>query len=475
VQENGPAPPLGRPGARLRFTWRRLGVVQGASLLGWAASALTRELAGRLGDLLAREEERDLRRERRRERTARALVAVLGALKGPFVKLGQFASLRVDLLPARIREQLGTLQDRVPPLPFSEIREVVESELGERLEARFQRFDPEPIGAASIAQAHRAWLHGGEAVVVKVQYPWLATSVRTDLAILRVMVTVWSWARPGARLDPQRLFAEFATSVSAELDFEREADVAAEVSANLQGDAAVVVPRVLRAHSTRRVLVMLHYAAVRITDEAGLRRLGVSPRDILEILARAYAKQIFVDGVFHADPHPGNLFVVDEPEARTRPRVLFVDFGLSRRLTLELRAELRRGVYALLAGDQQEFLAGMERMQMIAPDAHAGVDQAVASMFARIGAETSSPLALGGNTVLALKDDAKRLLEETPGLQLPTDLLLYAKTLSYLFGLGTLLAPEVDLMRLSVPYLLRFLAEKEVPATEPSGQKPIHA
>jgi predicted unusual protein kinase regulating ubiquinone biosynthesis (AarF/ABC1/UbiB family) len=132
-------------------------------------------------------------------------------------------------------------------------------------------------------------------------------------------------------------------------------------------------------------------------------------------------------------------------------------------------------VYALLAGDQQEFLAGMERMQMIAPGAHAGVEQAVASMFARIGAETSSPLALGGNTVLALKDDAKRLLEETPGLQLPTDLLLYAKTLSYLFGLGTLLAPEVDMMRLSVPYLLRFLAENEVPATEPSGQKPIHA
>ena len=206
---------------------------------------------------------------------------------------------------------------------------------------------------------------------------------------------------------------------------------------------------------------MLYHPAVRITDEEELRRLGVSPNDILEILARAYAKQIFVDGVFHADPHPGNLFVIDEPEARKRPRVLFVDFGLSRRLTPELRTELRRGVYALLAGDQQAFLAGMERMQMIAPGAHAGVERAVASMFARIAAKPANALAMGDNTVLALKDDAKKLLEETPGLQLPTDLLLYAKTLSYLFGLGRLLAPEVDLMRLSVPYLLRFLAEKQ--------------
>ncbi len=148
--EAAPATPLlGRSGAPRRFTWRRLGVTQSAWLLGWAATALGRELAGRLSGLLAPAEARDRRRERRHARTAAALVAVLGALKGPFAKLGQFASLRVDLLPAQIRERLGTLQDRVPPLPFSEIREVVESELGDPLEARFRRFDSEPIGAAS--------------------------------------------------------------------------------------------------------------------------------------------------------------------------------------------------------------------------------------------------------------------------------------------------------------------------------------
>jgi ubiquinone biosynthesis protein len=192
--------------------------------------------------------------------------------------------------------------------------------------------------------------------------------------------------------------------------------------------------------------------------------------DVLEILARAYAKQVFVDGVFHADPHPGNLFVLDEPDAARRPRVLFVDFGLSRRLTKELRGELRRGVYALLSGDPHAFLEGMERMHMIAPGARAGVEGAVTAMFERIRSEASSPLALGGDRVLALKDEAKLLLETTPGLQLPTDLLLYAKTLSYLFGLGTLLAPEVDLMRLSVPYLLRFLAEKPAEPGPPSAR-----
>jgi ubiquinone biosynthesis protein len=368
-----------------------------------------------------------------------------------------------------VRERLGTLQDRVPPLPFSEIREIVESELGEPLGVRFQRFEPTALGAASIAQAHRAWLHGGEPVVVKVQYPWLAGSVRTDLAVLRGMMRIFAWARR-EQLDRRQLFAEFSAGVHAELDFEREADVADEVSANLAGDASVVVPRVYRSHSSRRVLVMAYHPAVRISDQEGLQRLGVRADDVLEILARAYAKQVFVDGIFHADPHPGNLFVLDEPDAARRPRVLFVDFGLSRRLTEELRGELRRGVYALLSGDPQAFLEGMERMHMIAAGARAGVEGAVTAMFERIRSEASSPLALGGDRVLALKDEAKLLLETTPGLQLPTDLLLYAKTLSYLFGLGTLLAPEVDLMRLSVPYLLRFLAEKPAEPGPPSAR-----
>jgi ubiquinone biosynthesis protein len=223
----------------------------------------------------------------------------------------------------------------------------------------------------------------------------------------------------------------------------------------------VVVPDVIAPLTTRRVLTMAHHPAVRVTDREALRRLGVDPREVLEILARAYAKQVFVDGLFHADPHPGNLFVIDEPEARARPRVLFVDFGLSKRLAPALRREMRLAIFALLRGDLEGFLGGMQRLDMFEPPAREGVARAVSSMLERLRAEGAAPLALSGDRVLALKDEAKRLLEETPGLQLPNDLLLYAKTVSHLFGLGRELAPELDLMKLSVPYLLRFLATPE--------------
>ncbi|MEN8181937.1 MAG: AarF/UbiB family protein [Myxococcota bacterium] len=460
-------PPLRRRRAAFRFTLRRLGALQTATLLGWLLTSIAIELLGRLSDLRTPGPQRPRRRQQRRERRAAALVGVLGRLKGPFAKLGQFAALRVDVLSEATRERLATLQDRVPPLPFPEIRAVVEAELGAPLEAHFASFEPEPIGAASIAQAHRARLPGGERVVVKVQYPWLASSLPVDLAVLRLLVAIWSRSRPSGQPEGRRLFEEFARSLREELDFEHEAALAAEVARNLADDPAVVVPRVIASHSRRRVLVMSHHEAVPILDREALRRLGVEPGQVMEILARAYAKQIFVDGLFHADPHPGNLFVVDEPSARERPRILFVDFGLSRRLTPELRQELRRGAYALLAGDPGAFLAGMERMSMIAPGARADVEAAVRSMFDHIRGEEKAPLSLAGDRVLALKDQAKTLLLATPGLKLPADLLLYAKTLSYLFALGAELAPEVDLMRISVPYLLRFLAEKEEEPARP--------
>jgi ubiquinone biosynthesis protein len=204
---------------------------------------------------------------------------------------------------------------------------------------------------------------------------------------------------------------------------------------------------------------MSAFDTVRLADAR--ERLAVEPGAVLQILARAYAKQIFVDGLFHADPHPGNLFVIDEPDARTRPRVLFVDFGLSERLDPTLRRELRKGIHALLQRDLESFVDRMDSMGMIAPGARPGVTQAVGEMFERIQQAGGGTLGVAGSQVLGLKDEAKALLQKTPGLQLPNDLLLYAKTLSYLFALGEDLDPDVDLIKLSLPYLLRFLAEKD--------------
>jgi ubiquinone biosynthesis protein len=433
-------------GGALRFRLRALGLEQVLRLLACAvALAVGRLLHPRGGHAW-------------RAWAARRLAATLGALKGPFAKVGQFASTRLDVLPAEVRDGLATLRDRVPPLAPGWVRWMVERELGAPLESLFAAFEAPPLGAASIGQVHRARLPDGTPVAVKVQYPWLAGSLGADLGLLHAGFRVARPARGEARARRDRLFGEFAAGVREELDFRREARVAGEIRANLAHEPQIVVPRVFASHSARRVLTMEYFATLPVTDPRALHERGVSSAEVLEILTRAYAKQIFVDGLFHADPHSGNLFVLDEPDAARRPRVLFVDFGLSKRLAPELRAELRTGIFALLQGRLDDFLAGMRRLDMIAPGAEPGVRRAVDAMFERLRAETGGPLGMGAERVLGLKDEAKRLLEETPGLQLPNDLLLYAKTLSHLFALGRELAPQVDLMKIAVPYLLRFLA-----------------
>ena len=442
----------GRPG----YPGRSLALVPLLRLTRCAAAILGGRL---LAAAAAPFRSRALRVQRRRERLQREAerwAAALGDLKGPYAKLGQFVSLRYDSVSPEARRAFESLRDSVKPLPFPAVRALLESELGRSLEDAFAELEPEPLGAASIAQVHRGRLLDGRPVAVKVQYPWLRASLPRDLALLRGLLGALTLARPGAA-GRRGLFDEFARGLAEELDFAREARVAGEIARNLAGDASVVVPEVVASHSTGRVLTMSYHPAVPILDRAGLRRIGADPAEVLEILARAYARQVFVDGLFHADPHPGNLFVLEEPG----PRVLFVDFGLSRRLDPALRREMRLAIFAVLQGDAGAFLAGMERLGMLAPGAREGVRAALDRMFARLRGEASAPLQLGAARVLALKDEAKRLLEETPGLQLPNDLLLYAKTLSYLFALGAELAPEVDMMKLTVPWLLRFLAERD--------------
>jgi predicted unusual protein kinase regulating ubiquinone biosynthesis (AarF/ABC1/UbiB family) len=214
---------------------------------------------------------------------------------------------------------------------------------------------------------------------------------------------------------------------------------------------------------------MERWPVLPLSEPATLDRRGIPRSDVVETIVRAYARQIFQDGLFHADPHPGNLFVIDEPEAALRPRVLFVDFGLSQRLPPALAHELRLGILALLSGDLDAFVAGMARIGAVAPGAEAGVRQAVSTMFGRIRNEGGSALGLGADRILSLKDEAKQLLYETPGLSLPSDLLLYAKTLSYLFSLARELAPSVEPMQLCLPPLLRFLATREPSTASADG------
>ncbi|MBW2315998.1 MAG: AarF/ABC1/UbiB kinase family protein [Deltaproteobacteria bacterium] len=384
-------------------------------------------------------------------------MATLGDLKGAFVKAGQFAAVRHDLVPAEAAPLLTSLRDRVPPRPLAEVRAVVEAELGGPLEAHFRDFEPEPLGAASIAQVHRATLLDGTPVAVKVQYVWLARSLSADLFWLRFVLRRVS--RRARSFDAERLFAEFARGMAEEIDFEREAASARAISENLAGETQIVVPEVFAAYSTRRVLTMRFHPCIPVNDADRIAKLGVDAAAIVAPIARAYSRQVFVDGLFHADPHPGNLFVIDEATAGEHPRILFVDFGLSRQLDPKLRDEIRTAVYALMKRDAPAFLDGMERMGMIAEGRRPAVETAVATMFERLSG-LDGPMGLGSGQVLGLKDEAKALLQDTPGIQLPNDLLLYARTMTYVFGLAQELDPKADVMKLCLPPLLQFLAQK---------------
>ncbi len=443
--------PFRRLSGRLHAGLRRLGLVQVLAL----GAALVSVLVIRWTPP----------RASREQRLARSLAHTLGRLRGPFAKLGQFAALRVDGVAPETRATLSELRDRVPPIPFEWIRAAIEAELGAPLSILYREIDPTPLGAASIAQVHAAVLHDGRLVAVKVQYPWLAASLPVDLALLRLVARLAA----GRRAARSPWLAEFASGMREELDFVREAAVAGEIAANLVAESQVVVPRVIASHSTTRVLTMERLPTIPL---AVLEARGIPRRPVLETILRAYARQIFADGLFHADPHPGNLFVVDEPEARQTPRVLFLDFGLSKRLAPELLRELRLGILALLGRDLTAFVDGMVRIGAVAPGAEAGVREAVASIFAQLAGASGGPLGLSGARVLSLKDEATRLLYETPGLTLPNDLLLYAKTLSYLFGLARELAPDVDPMPLFVPYLLRFLAVRDPAPTSAKAASP---
>ena len=446
-----------------RGSWlRRSGLEPVGRLVAWALVAAWLGFWGALADSRLRGPERAARRLRRSEENVRRLVAQLGALKGLYAKAGQFASVRLDLLTGETRRALESLQQSVAPIPVAAIRRIIESELGEPVESRFTSFDARPLGSASIGQVHCATLPDATKVAVKVQYPWVASSLRADLRIARTALVLLCWTTGRRIPDRKRLFEEFAASYASELDFESEAHSAREIAGNLSGESGVLVPRVFDEHSTRRVLTTSYIPTLPLDRQALLNR-GIVPTAVLEIVARAYAKQVFVDGIFHADPHPGNLFVLDAEESVHSPKVVFVDFGLSKRLDPALREAMRQGLFALIQRDADAFVRHMDTMKMIAPGAHAGVRGAVDAMFERIrqAQEENRPehaLGVAGAQIVGLQDEAKKLLQDTPGLQLPNDLLLYAKTLSYLFSLGERLAPEVDLVKISLPYLLRFLA-----------------
>ena len=333
---------------------------------------------------------------------------------------------------------------RVPPRPYAEVARVIERELGRPLADLFLHFDPRPLASASLAQVHRARLHDGREVAVKVQYPEIPELVAIDIANLTFFINLL--ARFERNFDLRLIIREVSKYVRLELDFEHEADNAARIRANLLHRQDVFVPQVLPELSTKKVLVMEYAEGTKVTDVAGLEAAGIDKQEVARLLSEVFCHQILVDGFFHADPHPGNILV------QPGPRLVLLDFGLAK----DFPPGFAMGVVQLPAA--------------IARQDHAGVVEAFKTLgFRTRNGSGDSLIALGdaflGQAVRKGKayadqelidqfnNDLPQVLRANPIVEAPSDLLLVVRVMGLLSGIGKQLDSQVDPMGVILPFL----------------------
>ncbi len=375
------APPTGRVfQARYRRIMR---FAVGALLQTWWFELVLPRIG--LGRLAARG------RAARLQRLARRFHRLAVDLGGLMIKVGQFMSSRLDVLPPEITRELEGLQDEVAPESFEAIRDQAEAELGMPLELAYAAFEPVPIAAASLGQAHRARLSAGiaadlgfEQVAVKVQRPGIEQIVAVDLAALRRVAGWLSRVRiVASRADAPALVEEFAATSLEEIDYLHEAGGAERFAADFAADPAVGAPVVVWDRTSLRVLTLSDVTAIKVTDAAGLTAAGIDPAAVAQALAQATFQQIFVSGFFHADPHPGNLFVTPTDEGW---RLTYIDFGMMGEISDTLRSGLRDFILAAVARDGRALVGSLERLGVLLRSADTDeLERAMTTLFGRFG------------------------------------------------------------------------------------------
>jgi predicted unusual protein kinase regulating ubiquinone biosynthesis (AarF/ABC1/UbiB family) len=391
-------------------------------------------------------------RFRRLARRFRELAVEMG---GVMIKAGQFLSARVDVLPTEITDELAGLQDEVPAEPIESICQVIEEELGQRPSELFAAFEYEPQAAASLGQTHRAWLPDGRggrgnAVVLKVQRMGIERLIQTDLSALRRVAGWLSLYTPlRRRVDVPALVEELARTTWEEVDYVAEADHAERFAEMFQEDPGVAIPAVYREFSTKRVLLLENVEAIKITDLEGIERAGVSRSKVATRLMDVYLRQIFEEGFFHADPHPGNLFIHPlgpEMAGQARPfRLVFVDFGMVGRVPTQTGEQLREILLALALRDARRMVQAFRRLHFFLLGADLDrVEAAVALLFDQFWGMSMEELARVDYVQMqALALEFRDLLFEMP-FQVPQDFIYLGRTVGILAGLATAMDPHFN-------------------------------
>ncbi len=413
---------------------------------------------------------------------ARRYREIATELGGVLIKLGQFLSTRVDLLPPEITQELAGLQDEVAPADPEAVVAVVADAFGSPVEQVFRRFEPDPIGAASLAQAHRAVLPDGRAVILKVLRPGIHVLVETDL---KVMGRVCRWLKifqfVRQRMDLDVLLAEFTRTTRCELDLNQERLNLQRFADAFAADGHVYVPEIFEAFCRPSVLTLENVAYIKITDIGGLQAAGIEPAAVAERLYETYMHQIFVTNFVHVDPHPGNLFVrplttAEEAESGQsgfepgdqipyqpeRPfQLVFVDFGMTAEISERLKAAMRMAAIGISTQDTRKVIEAY----IVAGALRPGTDLRRLEEAHQEWLQKIWGLRMGKIQETAFRElryfmrEYRDLIVGT-AFQLQADMLFIGRAIGILAGLATNIDPDFDPWSKTLPYAKRFAMEE---------------
>ncbi|WP_431050670.1 ubiquinone biosynthesis regulatory protein kinase UbiB [Roseateles sp. L2-2] len=374
---------------------------------------------------------------------------------GPiFVKFGQLLSTRRDLVPPDMLEELSRLQDNVPPFPAELSRELIERAFGRRIEELFATFDAEPVASASIAQVHFATLHDGREVAVKVLRPGMLDIIEDDLALMRTLAGwVERFSADGRRLKPREVVSEFNTYLHDELDLVREAANAAQLRRNMQDLQLVMVPEMIWELCRSEVIVMERMRGVPISQLERLREAGVDIKKLARDGVTIFFTQVFRDGFFHADMHPGNIQVSLDPH--TFGRYIALDFGIIGTLTEVDKDYLAQNFIAFFRRDYKRVAELHIESGWVPPETR--VDELEGAVRTVCEPHFDKPLKdiSLGQVLMRLFQISRRF-----NVEIQPQLVLLQKTLLNIEGLGRQLDPELDLWATAKPFLERWMDEQ---------------
>lgn len=371
---------------------------------------------------------------------------------GPtFIKIGQSVSTRADLLPLAYIKELSKLQDNVPAFPNEVAMQIIERELGKPVDVLFAEIAPEPIAAASLGQVYQARLHSGETVAVKVQRPDLAKTINFDIAVLRQIAQfMMRFPQVIRGIDWEGILGEFATVIFEEMDYVQEGQNAETFRTNFRKWPEVYVPTIYWSHSSPRVLTMEFIGGLKVLELDGLRQRGINPPDIIKLIARTYLKQLLEDGYFHADPHPGNLRVMDGG------RLAFFDFGMVGRISSKLQSQLIDAFFHIVEKDVKGLTQDLINLQFLDPT----VDQEVIKPVVEKLFTDYFNLKLGEIRFKELTYELAEVIYEYP-FRIPPHFTYVMRAIMTLEGIGIAMDPNFSFFDVAKPFAKEFMIRRE--------------